>query len=125
MLLVAGLFLVVVGGVYAQYLFARQVRAEVMTCRVEQSPSLGRAPSVGTTLCDVRYSLDGRDESGTVEVEEVLPQGESVVVRVVDDGDIEAAGTSSRFALLLPLGVLLLVPPTVWGWPRGRDWRRK
>lgn len=123
MLLVAGLFLAVVGGVYAEYLFGGQFRAEVVACRVERSPSLGRAPSLAKTLCEVRYALDGRDQTGTVEVEKVLSQGDLVVVRVLDDGDVEAAGTSSRFALLLPVGLLLLLPPAVWGWPRSSDQR--
>lgn len=109
-----GLFLSTVGVVYASYLFDPRTTGVVESCRTESTG--GRAP-LYTTWCQVTFERNGQNLRAEAELPKPLPKGSRTDIRVHGDKDIENVSTSAHFAWLLPLGLLLLVPPYVWGWP--------
>jgi hypothetical protein len=109
-----GLFLAVVGAVYASYLFDPKTTATVQSCHTESTGGRGK---LYTTWCDVTFEWQGKEHSAEAELPKPLPEGSHTEIRVHAADDIENVQTSAHFAWLLPLGVLLLVPPYVWGWP--------
>jgi hypothetical protein len=110
-----GLLFGTVGAVYASNLFDPQVTGTVQSCHME---STGARTPLQSTHCQVTFQRDGRQNTAEAELPKSLPAGSATQIRVHASDDIEGVATSSNFAWLLPLGLLLLVPPYIWGWPK-------